>query len=359
MKATTILIAAAIVAGIPFPAQSADIQNARTESVQASNDLQATVQRLAREAVEPIWLVYSAPMVEGDQVVCCHDFHSWRARAKSCELEGREHNLVMSSRRGSVPASMASRDLLVFLRLESDGVSDLRAYSESCPVDAGGTRVVWLEEVSPESSVKMLHRFAAGDRLLAGDEELAEGALTALALHDATGTDAAVEDLAGPGHPEELREEAIFWLGHMRGRAGFAALDRLLQSEKDPEIKEEIAFALTQSPVPEAIERLEKLARSDPSPEVRGEALFWLAQSDSAGAGETIVEAIRQDPDNEVREEAIFALSQLPDEEGTELLLKIVRDGSRPDEIRQEALFWLVQSDDDRALDLVSDILRQ
>ena len=60
-----------------------------------------------------------------------------------------------------------------------------------------------------------------------------------------------------------------------------------------------------------------------------------------------------------MREEAIFALSQLPEQEGTELLLEIVRDGSRPDEVRQEALFWLVQSDEDRALDLVSDILRQ
>ncbi len=359
MRATATLIAAAIITAVPYWAQAAEIQNAKTESVQATGDLQKTVERLAREAGEPTWVVYSVPMVEGDRLLCCNDSHSWGARAKSCELEGRERNFVMSNRHGSVPASMASRDLLVFLRLESDRVSDLRAYSESCPVDAGGTRVVWLEEVSPESSVEMLHRFAAGDRLLAGDEDLADEALTALALHDAKGTDAAVEDLAGPSHPEELREEAIFWLGHMRGRAGYAALDRLLQSERDPEIKEEIAFALTQSPVPEAIERLEKLARSDPSPEVRGEALFWLAQSGSAGAGATIVEAIRQDPDGDVREEAIFALSQLPDREGTELLLEIVRDGSRPDEIRQEALFWLVQSDDDRALDLVSDILRQ
>ncbi|MEE9563212.1 MAG: HEAT repeat domain-containing protein, partial [Thermoanaerobaculia bacterium] len=304
MRATATLITAAIIAAVPCWAQAADIQNAKTESEQATGDLQKTVERLAREAGEPTWVVYSVPMVEGDRLLCCGDSHSWRAREKSCELEGRERNFVMSNRHGSVPASMASRDLLVFLRLESDRVVDLRAYSESCPVDAGGTRVVWLEEVSPESSAEMLHRFAAGDRLLAGDEDLTDEALTALALHDAKGTDAAVEDLAGPSHPEELREEAIFWLGHMRGRAGYAALDRLLRSENDPEIKEEIAFALTQSPVPEAIERLEKLARSDPSPEVRGEALFWLAQSGSAAAGATILETIRQDPDEDVREEA-------------------------------------------------------
>jgi hypothetical protein len=359
MKPATTLITAAIIAAIPCWSPAAEIQNAKTESLQVTGDLQKTVERLARESDEPTWLVYSVPKVEGDQVLCCHDFNSWRARARSCELEGRERNFVMSSRHDWVPASMAARDVLIFLRLESDRVADLRAYSESCPVDAGGTRVVWLEGVSPESSAKMLHRFAAGDRLLAGDEDLTEEALTALALHDAKGTDAAVEDLAGPSHPEELREEAIFWLGHMRGRAGYLALDRLLETEKDAKIKEEIAFALTQSPVPEAIDRLEKLAKSDPSPDVRGEALFWLAQSGSAGAGEAILEAIRQDPDEDVREEAIFALSQLPDNEGTELLLEIVRDGSRPDEVRREALFWLVQSDDDRALDLVSDILRQ
>jgi hypothetical protein len=359
MKPSAALIAAAILAAVPCGSQAAEIQNAKTESAEVAGDLRQTVERLAREAAEPTWLVYSAPMVEGDQVLCCHDFHSWRARAKSCELEGRERNFVMSSKPGSVPASMATDDFLVFLRLESDRVSDLRAYSESCPVDAGGARVVWLEQVSPESSAKMLHRFAAGDGLLAGDEDLTEDALMALALHDAAGTDAAVEEMAGPNHPEDLREEAIFWLGHLRGSAGYAALDRLLRSERDPEIKEEIAFALTQSPVPEAIERLEKLARSDPSPEVRGEALFWLAQSGAAGAGATVVAAVEHDPDHDVREEAIFALSQLPDDEGTELLLKIVRDGSQPDEIRQEALFWLVQSDDDRALDLVSDLLRQ
>ena len=359
MKASTCLIAAVILTGASAWAVPAEITKAEFESVQATGDLQQTVERLAREASEPTWAVYSIPMVEGERLLCCNDSHSWRARTKSCELESRERNFVMSSRHGSVPASMTSRDLLVFLRLESDRVSDLRVYSESCPVDAGDTRVVWLEEVAPESSVEMLYRFAAGDRLLAGDEDLTEDALMALALHDAPGTDAAVEELAGPSHQEDLREEAIFWLGHMRGRAGYAALDRLLQSEKDAELKEEIAFALTQSPVPEAIDRLEKLARTDSSPEVRGEALFWLAQSGSARASATIVEAIEQDPDQDVREEAIFALSQLPDREGTELLLAIVRDGSRPDGIRQEALFWLVQSDDDRALDLVSEILHQ
>ncbi|MGB6000821.1 MAG: hypothetical protein WBI00_10090, partial [Thermoanaerobaculia bacterium] len=245
MKLTAALIIAATIAAVPCLSQAAEIQNAKTESMQATGDLQKTVERLAREADEPTWVVYSAPMVEGDRLLCCNESHTWRAGAKSCELEGRERNFVMSNRHGLVPASMASRDLLVFLRLASDRVSDLRVYSESCPVDAGGTRVVWLEGVSPESSAKMLHRFAAGDRLLAGDEDLADEALTALALHDAEGTDAAVEDLAGPSHPEELREEAIFWLGHMRGRAGYLALDRLLETEKDPEIKEEIAFALT------------------------------------------------------------------------------------------------------------------
>ena len=359
MKASTCLIAAVILAGASAWAVPAEITNAEFESVPVTGDLQQTVERLAREAGEPAWVVYSIPMVEGERLLCCNDSHSWGARAKSCELEGRERNFVMSNRRGLVPASMVSRDLLVFLRLESDRVSDLRAYSQSCPVDAGGTRVVWLEQVSPESSAKMLHQFAAGDRLVGNDEDLAEEALTALALHEAPGTDAAVEELAGPAHPEDLREEAIFWLGHLRGRAGYAALDRLLESEKNADLKEEIAFALTQSPVPEAIDRLEKLARSDPSPEVRGEALFWLAQSGAAGAGATVVAAVEHDPDHDVREEAIFALSQLPDDEGTELLLKIVRDGSQPDEIRQEALFWLVQSDDDRALDLVSDILQK
>jgi hypothetical protein len=93
--------------------------------------------------------------------------------------------------------------------------------------------------------------------------------------------------------------------------------------------------------------------------DVREQAVFWLSQvaSEKATAGLTAIVA-DDDEDLELREHAIFALTQRGDEVSVPVLSRIARTSQHP-QLRESALFWLAQSDDPRVLELFEEILLQ
>jgi HEAT repeat protein len=96
--------------------------------------------------------------------------------------------------------------------------------------------------------------------------------------------------------------------------------------------------------------------RSRPE-EVREQAVFWLGQlaSEKATAGLTqIVDDNHEDL--EIREAAIFSLSQRGEEVGIPTLTHIATTSRHP-QLREHALFWLAQYDDPRVIDFFEQIL--
>ena len=295
MKGLRVFLVAQILWATMVVAQPLELQDAHIESQAGGTMLRSKIETLIHEATEPVWVAWSVPMVEGNRVLCCWSQTDRRRAGSACSLESRNRHLTFSTSRTPAHLRQTPQELLVLLRAEKGRLGDLRVYSLSCPIDAGGQRVVWLEGVDADASVTLLHGLVVGSALAADSRDVVDAALMALALHDNASATSAVAKLAGPGQPDAVRDEAIFWLGEARGRAGYHALDQLLTTDGDPEIQSQIAFALTLSPVPEAIDRL----------------------------------------------------------------LAMVRDASRPDSVRREALFWLAQSEDDRGLDLIAEILRR
>lgn len=336
-------------------AEPLDLLNAEIEVIEAESNLGITIDRLVERRSGPLWIAWVVPAVEGHRYLCCWGKGDGKWRTGTCSLESRDRHFVFSDGDDFEPPEIEA--LSILLRIDGSRVDEVRVYSDSCRLDAGGHSVTWLGRVDPDQSVSQLASLIEASVGRGDPEDLAAEALMALALHAGTAADRELTRLANAGTPSSLREEAVFWLGEARAEAGLEALDRLLDSERDRGVKTHIAFALTLSSAPGAMERLQALGRTDPDPEVRSEALFWLAQEGGPGAAGTIRGAVDSDPDREVREQAIFALSQLPGSEGTDMLLQIIRDGSQEASARQAALFWLAQSDDDRALDLISDIL--
>lgn len=81
--------------------------------------------------------------------------------------------------------------------------------------------------------------------------------------------------------PDELRESAVFWLGHEAGQAAAAGLEKILADEdEDLEIREQAIFALSQRSIDECFPTLSRVATSSPHPQLREQALFWLARHD-------------------------------------------------------------------------------
>ena len=338
-------------------ADAPDIVNAEIAVEEVGADLGSAVSGLLNRGSDTRWIAWGVPAVEGHRYLCCWGRGDRLSQSGACSLESRDRHFVMSDGH-AFDRPLEVRGIAVLVRAEGNRVEEVRVYSETCQLDAGGRTVTWLESANADQSVAWLASLIRGDVEQGDPEDLADEALLAIALHDGEAADRELAAIANSNPSDTLREEAIFWLGEARGTAGLEVLDRLLANEKDADIKTHIAFALTLSSAPGAMERLTTLARQDPDPEVRGDALFWLGQEGGAGAADVIQRAVESDVSGDVREQAIFALSQLPDGQGTDLLLEIVRDKSQEASVRQQALFWLAQSEDDRALDLISDLLK-
>lgn len=338
------LVAAA--AAAQGPSEPPQIDDARLETASAAGGLAAAVRKTRGD--QPVWIGWSVPVVEGQSYACCWN-RQWKPAP--CQLEARNQSWGSSNDK-RLPK--ADPYLAVLVRMESGRLIHVRSFSANCPLNAGGRRFVWLQDVKPEESVKFLSGVARTDPTRSAD--LAEEAITAIAFHRNATANEVLADFASPRFNEDVREHALFWLGQNRGRFGYEVLARTVRADPDEDIREKALFGLSESPVPEAGDVLLQAARSHASSETRSKALFWLAQMDHPKAPATIREAIGKDPDADVREEAVFALSQLPKGKGIPLLIQIGRE-SRDREIRKKALFWLSQSDEPEALSFLEKML--
>lgn len=325
-----------------------NVANARLETGSAASGLRSALRQAGSGSREPYWVAWSVPMVEGERYACCF---GEGYRASTCLLEGKNQGWGNSDPEGST--RKPDQKLLVLLRMEGGQVDEIRAFSESCPLDAGKRRFVWLGAAKPEESVAVVAD-------LAGDEgrrhDQASEAYAALALHRNSGADAALEKLASAPRTAKERDQPIFWLGQRRGTRGVHFLSGLAASDPEEDVREKALFSLSQSRVPEAVESVLEAARSDKSAKVRGHALFCLSQTNSPKAGAAILEAIKTDPDSSTRKQGIFALSQLQGGQGTPMLIQLGRE-TEDREVRREVIFWLSQSKDPAAVEFIDKFL--
>lgn len=328
-----------ILLGAPATAAEPAFFNAQVNPLGVPTpDLERALGALLENGKSPAWLAYTVPMVDGHRRLCC-------SGPAMCSLEGSDH---FSSHR--IDDADTGGELRILLRLHDRRVTEIRAFSTRCRLDAGGLPVYLWQDVEPRQSLQFLVERAQGSK------RAVEGALVAIAYHGDSEADRLLESIARGEQVPRLEEEAIFWLGEARGTGGFEVLERLRQELRDPDLLEQIAFALHLSEADGALPALITMARQDPRSDVRGAALFWLSQQAGEQATAAIAEASEQDPDLDVKERAIFALSQLPPERGIPLLIRYARTHDSG-EIRKKAMFWLGQTEDPRALDFFEEIL--
>ena len=343
-----VMIAAAGAAASATPS----VINSELETRALSGELHDAFQAIADDADDPAWIGYAAPLIPGYEM-CCGDY---RQSHCLCKLE-RENNTYQHSGDADDKDLLVSRDMFVLFRIEDGEVERIRAYSENCELDAGGVPMYWLTGVSSTESIAFLKTFATSQGHSRKErEEIAQQAVSTIAMHHDPAALGVLEEFVEPGQPEKLREHTVFWIGNQGGARGIAILNRLLEEDPSSKVREQTVFALTLPDNPEAIESLIRVARHDRDAEIRSNALFWLANKAGERATEAIQDAIENDPDTDVKEQAVFALSQLPDDQGVPLLIKVASTNHNP-EVRKQAIFWLGQSEDDRALEFFEEIL--
>lgn len=294
------------------------------------------------------WVGYRVPIVEGTGSVCCFDLD----RGPGCRLASANRHFHGSMEHEKL---QPGTHLLIFVAPASaDRERRVHAYDSACPIAADGLRIRWLGDIEPRESLAVLGPWAF-ERETARDRD--RSALSAIAHHAHDEATRLLADAArDPDNPDSLRKGAAFWLGKVRGEAGYEALRDLFARVDRPSLREDLVMALAQSPVPEALEQLIDIARNDRSPEVRGQGLFWLAQTASARVPRVLIEAAERDPEIAVKKKAVFALGQLPPDRGVPLLIDVAQAHDSA-AVRERAIFWLGQSEDRRALDFIVSLL--
>ena len=296
----------------------------------------------------PEWFGYGIKSISKDNENCC-----WNGNGGGCWLERENRSEVHgASIHSDQPVLLEGSDeLVVLFRVDNNQVEKIRAFSQGCPLDAGGLPFVWLNSVPARDSIRFLETFVSNS-----SDKLADGAIFAIAQHDDAQADEALERIARPPQSVHIREKAIFWMGASRGARGVTNLKQILAGDSDDKVREKAIFALSISKQPEAIDFMIHTAHSDPSPHVRGQALFWLGQKAGKKASQSIEDAIQNDPNTEVKKKAVFALSQLPKDDSVPKLIEVAKTQRNP-EVRKQAFFWLGQSQDPRALAFFEQVL--
>lgn len=157
----------------------------------------------------------------------------------------------------------------------------------------------------------------------------------------------------------EVRDQAVFWLGHNGSTEDLAFLQDLYRRERDEGIKERILFGVSQNYAGRASigPWLSGIAANAQEPiRLRKSALFFAGQTGAPLAD--LVRAYDQMPDPEMKEQVIFVLSQRSESEATDKLIAIART-ERNAELRSRAVFWLTQRNDPRVAELLVEILER
>jgi HEAT repeats len=334
--------------------------NTKLEVRMAGSNLGVTMKEIVASADSPVWIGYGVAGAPGEQGECCGNYReSVNGQSNGVWHLEKEHGSGVGNPRNKNDVKLeGGKELWILYRAGKRHIERIRMMSNQCQLDAGGLRLIWLKDVKSEESVGFLSKFVHGREISGGDEnQIAEQALTAIALHADGAADKAMAEFSSPGQPEGLRKRASFWMGAARGAAGLVQLEKMAKTDPSSDVRAQVSFALFVSKEPGATEEMIRMARGDGSPHVRGQALFWLAQKAGAKAENAIAGAITNDPDTEVKKKAVFALSQMPKDEGVPKLIEVAEKNKNP-EVRKQAMFWLGQSEDPRALAFFERVLR-
>ncbi len=204
--------------------------------------------------------------------------------------------------------------------------------------------IFWLSQVDGARSVEALEGILRDS----DDEGLQEKAIFALSQHRSARAGELLRAYAlRTDAPEEMRAQAIFWIGQNHAESNSGFLRDLYGRINSDELKEKVIFSLAQQRNQQNATFLLDIATNGrESLEMRKQALFWAGQSGNVPIGR-LTQLYDQVDDKEVKDQLIFVFSQNGGTDAIDKLMSIAR--SDPDvELRKQATFWLGQSKDPR-----------
>lgn len=208
-------------------------------------------------------------------------------------------------------------------------------------IDLRKKAIFWLgqEGKSPQTK-KLLVDLALNSDEIAIQKE----AIFALSQLSGKAGIPALMQIAKENRNEEMRAQAIFWLGQ-EGRSPevLKALQDFALNDANFEVQKKAVFALAEYSDRQGLPTLLEIARNHKNPDLREDAIFWIGQK--ANTPE-IIDALKDfalnDENIEVQKKAIFSLSEVRGGKGMPFLMDIAQKHKKS-EVREQSIFWLGQ----------------
>jgi len=300
------------------------------------------------------------PRVRSDQDACRDEGDGVQSAALNAVLQMDADRAVpllkrVLERRDPESACLRRRAVFMLSQHETAETSGLLVQLAKTDPDpeVRNQAVFWLSQVSAPEAVTALRDILATST----DRALQEKAIFALSQHEGPTASQALRTYAGRTDvPDELRSNAVFWLGQQGSAENASFLRELFGRATDQELKNRILFSVSQMESPESGRWLVEVAKDTRQPtEIRKQALFWAGQSDALTTAD-LKGLYGTMSDRELKEHLIFVLSQQNGPSAVDELIAIVR--TEPDaELKKKAIFWLSQSDDPRVAEVLANLL--
>lgn len=217
-------------------------------------------------------------------------------------------------------------------------------------VDVRKDAVFWLSRTSGEKSAQFLRDVALGT----GDVEVRKQAVFALSQSGSTAGRETLRQIAqAPNVSEEVRGDAIFWLGQRGSADDMDFLRTLYPKLTDRDLKDKVLFAASRHKG-NAAWLLDIAQDPKESTELRKQALFWAGQG--GVSAEQLVALYDKTSDREMKKQLVFVYQQRGTGAAFDKLLDIARN-EKDVEIRKDAIFWVSRSKDPRAVKLLEDLI--
>ncbi len=220
--------------------------------------------------------------------------------------------------------------------------------------DVRGEAIFWLSQTRSDIAIPALDSILFQTK----DDELRKKAIFSLSQKSSDPRARAALQRAAEDEKvsEDVREEAIFWLGQSNV-VDLGYFKALFQKSRNTEIRKKITFSVSQHSSPEATAWLLDIAKDRQYDiDVRKDAIFWVSQRSRVDmdAIQGVYDASKGD--EEMQKQVIFVYSQRRESAAVDKLMDIAKNDSRL-ENRKEALFWLGQKNDPRVKQFLRDLI--
>jgi len=309
--------------------------------------------------IENYWVVYTFERLMPENNTIGHYYHSGESSGKKlAELlyPNRPIDYIMSLKGHykSNSTKKVQKEIALLHKIENNSVTEVDMSTIDLHFRLKGLPVLWLGITNEQQSI---HRIIDTYNNVKS-EDTKETLISAVGMHKSVDESYNfLKEVINSDENGELREDAVFWIGHIGNPKVIPLLKETALSDHDEDVAEKAVFSLHNMDTDEALDAvifLTQKAKGD----VREKAIFWLGQLAGKKAIESLEDIVFSEDETDIQKQAVFALSQLDDDRGIPKLIKIANEHPNP-KIRKNAIFWLGESGDDRALDALIKMVKK